>query len=104
METPAQRFQKYLKEQFDKFVKTPFAVPAVIAMTAGVYALVLMYAGSFCLGGLVTPLFMLGMLWQFGVKGVKKLLIVGAVTCLALSGIWNYYSVDYYQHIDRYYA
>ena len=104
METPAQRLQKYLKGLFDKFVKTPFAVPAVVAMTAGVYALVLMYAGSFCLGGLVTPLFMLGMLWQFGVKSVKKLLIIGAITCLALAGIWNVYSVDYYQHIDRQYA
>jgi len=104
METPAQRLQKYLKGLFDKFVKTPFAIPVAIALTAGVYALVLMYAGNFCLGGLVTPLFMLGILWQFGVKTVKKLLIVGAIASLALAGVWNVYAVNYYQHIDRYYA
>ena len=101
METPAQRLQKYLKELFGKFLKTPFAIPAAIAISAGVYVLVLIYAGSFCLGNLITPLVMLGVFWQFGLKSVKKLLIVGAVTCLALSGVWNVYAVDYYQHIDQ---
>lgn len=101
METPAQRMQKYLKGLFNQFLKTPFAIPAAIGISAGVYTLVLMYVGTICLANIITPLVMLGVFWQFGLRSVKKLLIVGAVTCLALSGVWNVYSVDYYQHIDQ---
>jgi ribosomal protein L40E len=101
METPAQRLQKYLKGLFDKFVKTPYAIPAGIAIATGVYALVLLYANTFCLGGLIAPLVLLGIMWQFGVKGVKKLLIIGAVSCLVFAGVTVWYSVDYYQHVEQ---
>jgi len=104
METPAQRLQKYVKGLFDKFVKTPYAIPAGIAIAAVVYALVLLYAGTFCLGGLITPLVLLGIMWQFGVMGVKKLLIIGVVSCLVFTGVTVWYSMDYYQHIDQRYA
>jgi hypothetical protein len=99
MVTPAQRLQEELKKLFQKFIKTPFAIPAAIAITAGVYYLVLAYAGSFCLSGLITPLALLGIMWEFGFKGVKKLLILGAVTALALSGVWCAYATNYYQHV-----
>jgi ribosomal protein L40E len=100
METPAQRMMKYLKELLVKFSKTPLVIPTGIAIAAGVFALVLMYAGTFCLSGMITPLVLLGVMWQFGVKGVKKLLIIGAVSCLVFSGVWAMYYTDYYQHID----
>jgi len=100
METPAQRLMKYLKELLAKFSKTPYIIPTGIAIAAGVYALVLLYAGTFCLSGLVVPLALLGVMWQFGIKGVKKLLIIGAVSCLVFSGVWAWYYTDYYQHVD----
>jgi ribosomal protein L40E len=100
METPAKRLELYLKGLFQEFKKTPLPIPVGIAIAAGVYALVLLYAGTFCLGGLITPLFMLGIMWQFGVKGVKKLLIVGIVACMAFAGVWVVYFTDFYQHVE----
>lgn len=100
METPAKRLEKYLNGLFQEFKKTPLPIPVGIALSAGVYALVLLYAGTFCLGGLITPLFMLGIMWQLGVKGVKKLLILGVVACIAFAGVWVVYFTDYYQHIE----
>jgi ribosomal protein L40E len=100
METPAKRLELYLKGLFQEFKKTPLPIPVGIALAAGVYALVLLYAGTFCLGGIITPLFMLGIMWQFGVKGVKKLLIVGIVACMAFAGVWVVYFTDFYQHVE----
>ena len=100
METPAKRLEVYLKGLFQEFKKTPLPIPVGIALSAGVYALVLLYAGTFCLGGLITPLFMLGIMWQLGVKGVKKLLIVGIVACIAFAGVWLVYFTDFYQHVE----
>ncbi len=100
METPAQRMMKYLKELLAKFSKTPYVIPTGMAIAAGVYALVLMYAGDFCLSGLIAPVVLLGVMWQFGVKGVKKLLIIGAASCLVFGGVWAWYYTDFYQHAD----
>ena len=100
METPAQRLQKYFKELFTKFSKTPFVIPAAIALGAGVYYLVLLYLSSFCLNGLITPLFMLGILWQFGIKGIKKLLLIGLVASVVFAGVATVTLTDIYQHLD----
>lgn len=100
MDTPAKRLEMYLKSSFQEFRKTPLPIPVGIALSAGVYALVLLYAGTFCLSGLITPLFMLGIMWQLGVKGVKKLLIVGLVACIAFAGVWVVYFTDFYQHVE----
>ena len=100
METPAQRMMKYLNELLAKFRKTPYVIPTGIAIAAGVHALVLLYAGTFCLSGLIAPVALLGIMWQFGIKGVKKLLIIGAASCLAFGGVWAWYYTDYYQHVD----
>lgn len=100
METPAQRLQKYLKEQFAKFSKTPFAIPAAIALGAVVYYLVLLYLSTFCLNGLITPLFMLGILWQLGIKGIKKLLLIGLVASVVFAGVATATLTDIYQHLD----
>jgi len=100
METQAKRLEVYLKGLFQEFKKTRLPIPIGIALSAGVYALVLLYAGTFCLSGLITPLFILGIMWQLGVKGVKKLLIVGIVACIACAGVWVVYFTDFYQHIE----
>lgn len=101
MVTPAKRAEKYLKELFEKFMKTSLPIPTAVALSAGVYALVLMFAESFCLSGLITPLLMLGIFWKFGIKDVKRLLVIGAVACLAFSGVWTVYFTGFYQHIDQ---
>jgi ribosomal protein L40E len=100
METPAQRMMKYLNELLAKFRKTPYVIPTGIAIAAGVHALVLLYAGTFCLSGIIVPVTLLGVMWQFGIKGVKKLLIIGAASCLVFSGVGTWYFTDYYQHVD----
>lgn len=99
METPAKRLEAYLKGLFQEFKKTPLPIPAGIALSAAAYGLVLLYAGTFCLSGLVTPLFMLGILWLFGIKGIKRLLVIGVISCLAFAGVWLVISTDHYQHL-----
>ena len=100
MDTPAKRVEAYLKGLFQEFKKTPLPIPVGIALSAGVYALVLIYAGTFCLGGVITPLFMLGIMWQLGVKGIKKLLMIGIVACIVFSGVWLVYFTNFYQNVE----
>ncbi len=100
METPAQRLQKRLKEQFDKFAKTPFIVPSLVALSAGVYYLVAVYASGVCLSPLIPPVVLVGLCWYSGIKGLKKLLIIGVVACLIFSGVYAVTLTDHYQHIQ----
>lgn len=85
MPTPAQRIEKLLKDMFSKFLKTPLVIPVGIALSLAVYMLVIIYAAGFCLSGLITPLAMIGIFWKFGIKDVKKLLIIGVVACLVFA-------------------
>ena len=77
-------FKGWIKE----FSKTPLIYPVSIAIAAGVYYLILVYATGICLVGLVTPLVLLGFLWVFGVKSIKRLLLVGLVAVVVLSLVW----------------
>ncbi len=86
--TPAQRIEEMLKSLIKEFSKTPYVYPVSIAIAAGVYYLSLIYAANVCLINLLTPLVLLGLLWVFNVKRVKRLAIVGLVSVLVLSGIW----------------
>lgn len=86
--TPAQRIEEALKAMLKDFSKTPYIYPVAIAIAAAVYYLVLVYATGICLIGLVTPLILLGFLWMFGVKGVKRLVIIGLVAVVVLSLVW----------------
>lgn len=95
METPAQRIEKVIKDFYAKFLKTPFVIPVAIALATAVYMLVVVYMSGFCLSGLITPLAMLGIFWKLGTKDVKRLLILGAIACIAFSvaiGIYLPYS------------
>ncbi len=91
MVTPAQRIQKILGELYAEFLKSPFVIPAGVAFVAGVYLLVLTYISGFCLSGLITPLAIIGIFWKFGFKDVKKLLLLGAVACVACSIVMTVY-------------
>lgn len=100
METPAQRIEKILKAWFEKFQKTPFVIPAGIALTAGIYLLVVAYLSDFCLGGLITPLAMLGIFWYFGIKDIKKLILIGAVAALVFAAVLTVYLPYTWQNMD----
>lgn len=100
METPAQRLQKYISEQFKKFAKTPFIIPSIIGASTLVYYLVIIYGSTFCLSGLITPIVLLGLCWYSGIKGVKKLVLIGVVASLVFSVVYAAALTDNYQHID----
>lgn len=99
MEPPAVRFQKYFKEQMKKFGKTPWVIPFVIAISSGVYYLVTLYASTFCLSGLITPIVLLGLCWYFGIKTVKKLLLIGLVAMLVFTLVYAAAITTTYQNI-----
>jgi hypothetical protein len=99
MEPPAARLQRYLKEQLKNFGKTPFVIPFAIGVSAAVYYLVVLYGSAFCLSGLITPLLLLGICWYFGIKSVKKLLVIGLLASLVFAGVYTATMTDQYQHI-----
>ena len=86
--TPAQKLELMLRAWIKEFGKTPYVYPVSIAIAAAVYYLTLVYAANVCLINLLTPLVLLGLLWVFGVKSVKKLAIVGLVATLVFAGVW----------------
>jgi hypothetical protein len=100
MEPPGLRLQKYLKEQLKKFGKTPFVIPFAIGVSAAVYYLVVLYGSGVCLIGLLTPLMLLGICWYFGIKSVKKLLLIGVLASLVFTGVLAATITDQYQHIE----
>jgi ribosomal protein L40E len=89
-----------LNELFQKFLKTPLVIPVAIALATLVYAGVLMYLGSFCLNGLIAPLFLLGILWKFNIKKIKPLLIAGAIATLFFTAAWVALSTDFYMSAE----
>jgi len=100
MPTPAQKLEQYFKALFAKFAKTPFAIPAAVAVCTLVYFLVVTYAGSFCLAPMITPLLLLGLLWSLNVRSVKKLGIIALVAGIPLSAVMVVHFVDFFQHVD----
>ncbi len=99
-QTPAQRMEEKLKAWLKEFSKTPFIYPVAIAVAAGIYYLVLVYASGICLIGLITPLILLGMLWIFGVKRVKRLAIIGLIAMVVLSFIWLGVFTEHYINVQ----
>lgn len=98
MEPPAKRLQRYLEEQLKKFGKTPFVIPFAIGVSAAVYYLVVLYGGTFCLSGLVTPLLLLGICWYFDIKSAKKLLVIGLLASLVFAGVYAVAITEEYQN------
>lgn len=90
--TPAGRLQELIKNQFEKFKKLPYEIPAAvaIALAALVYFLVATYASTNCFAPLLTPLVLLGLLWYFDTKSVKKLFIIGVVAGFVFAGAGMY--------------
>jgi len=101
METAAQRIQKWMKEQIKKLSKTPLAAPIAILLAAGVYYIVTAYMAGFCLKAAITPLFLLGILYMFEIKNVKKMLIIGLIGSLVFSAVLIVHYTDLYESLDN---
>jgi ribosomal protein L40E len=84
MPTPAQDFQKWLKEAYAKFLKTPWTIPVAVGLSALVFYLMLLYMITTCLVTLIPPFFLWGILYVFKVKDIKKLIVVGAIGCFLM--------------------
>lgn len=100
MVTPAKRVEAYLNKLFDAFVKTKYTIPAAILLTGGIYYLMQAVVPMFCLSALIPPFFLVGILWKFNIKDIKRMFIAGAVACLLFSGITLWYYTDAYQHLQ----
>ena len=80
--------EEALRAWVREFAKTPYIYPVSIAVAAAVYYLVITYAANVCLINLVTPLILLGLLWMFKVKSIKRLFIIGLIAVVVLSFVW----------------
>lgn len=103
MEEPgsqAKRLQQWLNQLLEKFKKTPYVIPVVIALAAGVFFLVTAFAGTNCLAPLLPPLALLGLLWYFDIKSAKKMLLIGLVACLVFAGVWIYVVTGIYEGVE----
>ena len=101
MPTQSELLQKKLKEWYNKFGKTPFAIPATVALSCLVFYVSVAYLGGACLSNMLAPLFLLGMLWSVNVKSVKKLLVIGAVGVMLFAFILCFFLVDNLQHAEQ---
>jgi len=101
METPGERFTKQLKKWLKDFSKTKFAIPTIIALSCVVYYLVIIYMALVCLANLLTPLFLLLLLWLAGVRRVKKLLLIGVIAIVFYTLILTGVITNQVQHVEQ---
>jgi len=97
---PIERILMIFKEQFAKFKKTPYTIPAAIGITAGLHYLMLLYMMGSCWIGLLPPLVLFVLFWQFDIKRVKKLLIYGLIGCTILMVVSTAVLVSWFQSLD----
>ncbi len=98
--TMASRLQKRLNELFEKFKNTPYAMVAAMGIASLLFFAVTVYAGTNCLAPLLPPLVLLGLLWYFGIKSAKKLVILGLIACLVFTGLWVYAVAGLYERAE----
>jgi hypothetical protein len=97
---PIDRIRRIVKEQFEKFKKTPYTIPVAIGITAGLHYLMLQYMMGSCWIGLLPPLFLFGLFWQFDIKRVRKLLLYGLIGCTILMAVSTAVLVSWFQSLD----
>ena len=97
---PTQKFIAFLKEQFEKFKKTPLTLPVGAAVTGLAFYAMLLYMLNSCLLPILPPFIMLLVFWNFGIKRVKKLLLGGIIACTILMVIETGFFVDVYSNYE----
>lgn len=81
---PADWLIKLMKEQYEKFKKSRYAAPTAIAITALITYVMLLYMMNSCWIGLFPPLILFGLLWNFEIKRVRKLLLYGVIASVLI--------------------
>ncbi len=97
---PVDRIKKILEDLFEKFKKTPYAGPVAIGVTGFVYYLMMAYIPGSCWIGLVPSLLLFGLMWQFDIRRVRKLLIYGLVAAVVIMTISTGFLVNSFQNMD----
>ena len=98
---PVERLKRVLDDLFVKFKKTPYAAPVAVAITALVYYLMLAYIPGSCWIGLLPSLILFGLLWQFDIRRVRKMLLYGLVCSLAIMTLSTVFYVNWYQTAEQ---
>lgn len=99
--TPVDSIKRILGGLFAKFKKTPYTPFVAIAVTVLVYYLMLAYIPGSCWIGLLPSLILFGLLWQFEVRRVRKMLIYGLVCALAIMAVSTVFYVNWYQTAEQ---
>ncbi|UCE91185.1 MAG: zinc ribbon domain-containing protein [Methanobacteriota archaeon] len=97
---PADWLIKFLKQEYEKFKKTKYTAPVAIGITAVIYYLMLAYMMGSCWLGLLPPLILFGLFWNFDVKRVRKLLVYGFIGCTLLLAISTAFLVSAFQSLE----
>ncbi|MCJ2533157.1 MAG: zinc ribbon domain-containing protein [Candidatus Thermoplasmatota archaeon] len=97
---PVDRIKKIFGDLFNQFKKTPYTVPVAIGVTGLVYYLMMAYVPGSCWIGLIPSLLLFGILWQFGVTRVKKLLVSGLIAAVVIVAISTVVLVDSFQNME----
>ena len=79
-----ERIRRMLNDLFEKFKKTQFAGPTAIGITALVYYLMMTFIPGSCWIGLVPSLLLFGLLWQFDIRKVRKMLLYGLICTVVI--------------------
>ena len=97
---PADWLIKLLKEQYAKFKKTNYTVPVAIGLTALLQFLMLTYMLGSCWLGLLPPLILFGLFWNFDIKRVRKLLLYGVIGTIIIVIVTTMALVSMFQSIE----
>ncbi len=98
--TPMSKITKILQEAFEKFKETPYTIPVAIGITAGIHYLMMLYMMGSCWIGLLPPLIMFILFWEFDIKRVRKLLLYGFIGCTVLLVVSTAALVSWFQAIE----
>ena len=97
---PIDRIKKLLEGLFEQFKKSPYTIPVAIGVTGLIYYLMMAYVPGSCWIGLVPSLLLFGLMWQFGVRRIRKMLIGGLIAAVVIMAISTAFLVNSFQTMD----
>ena len=97
---PVDRIKKILEDLFEQFKKSPYTIPVAIGVTGLVYYLMMAYVPGSCWIGLIPSLLLFGLMWQFGIRRVRKMLIGGLIAAVVIMTISTAFLVNSFQTMD----
>jgi hypothetical protein len=97
---PIDRIKKLLEDLFEQFKKTPYTIPVAIGVTGLIYYLMMAYIPGSCWIGLVPSLLLFGLMWQFGIRRIRKMLVGGLIAAVVIMTISTAFLVHSFQTMD----